>query len=308
MRWKPMIAGGIAVTFAVLSVSAVWWAGRPDVIREPPPLPEPKVSYHVDLTRARQVLAAWVPAGLRTRWRTGLVLMEQYLTWADGEPDRRTALSYPRWRYRLLVPLPAGPRYGTVTFTESFTSLRVPLISAATAYQAILPSPPPPVCIDGPCAVFALNRAQLTTMDVPTSRGTAIVPVWQFTVAGSSPDLSETIDHIAVAPQAIQALPVPVTPAIPPSYLPVWAAWPDPSNPRRLIVELGPFQCAFDPRVYPVEAAAAIVLTATKTTAADPNFQGGSCQIVVSLRAPLGARVPIDAATGLPITRHQAAG
>jgi hypothetical protein len=293
----PVRAGAV-----VLALAGVLLAGCAGTVPEPgPPAVGQPVGHRQFALRAEQVLRAWAPSGLATHWRAGLVLMSgPSLTLSEGGlPDDPAHAPYPHWRYRLRAVLPAlPPRSGTVTFINGFTTLTVPLISAAAAYQAIRRSPPPPGCADAPCTVFTVTGAALGTVAVYSSRGEAIVPVWRFTVAGLGPIL-----RVAVAPSAVTALPQSLAPERDERYVPIVYGRADQADPRRIVAGLRMRPCQVRPQLHVMETADAVAVAglATIRLAASCAGLGRPYQAVITLRVPLGRRVLLDAGSGLPV-------
>jgi hypothetical protein len=200
-----------------------------------------------------------------------------------------------------------APPPGQVQWSDG-TSKTVPLLSADAALNQIIASAGSK-CPE--CRPVEVTTATLGTASVQTSHGSATVPVWEFSIAGSAVKITQ----VAVAAQ------ITVTP-------PIW----DPSNApvgisidgavgtpqsRELTVSFGgaPLdetgQCGADYTAEAVESDLAIVVIVTAhphPAAPNPSGLSFGCRLVAALRtatvnlaAPLGDRAVLEVREGLPV-------
>ncbi len=141
----------------------------------------------------------------------------------------------------------------------------------------------------GPCAWLTVTGVKLGTVRLPTSRGEATVPAWQFTVD----ELAGPVARVAVAPSAI------ATASAGPAIAALHTATVDGLRLTYQIIG----GCAKDitPLVYEAED---VVVVGVHSTPVD-----GVCPLVakvepvtVTLREPLGDRVVLDVTSGQPYT------
>jgi len=112
--------------------------------------------------------------------------------------------SYGNGWIRSASPLPETAGQGEVRFADG-TSLPVPLVGAMTAYNWF-PKRTGPCPMGGQpltCQWLTITAARLSTVEILTSKGQAIVPAWRYTVAG----LTHSLMSVAVAPSAMTAIP-----------------------------------------------------------------------------------------------------
>ncbi|XVV17325.1 hypothetical protein ACQP2X_23985 [Actinoplanes sp. CA-131856] len=91
--------------------------------------------------------------------------------------------------------LPQAASTGSVTW-KTGEKLTVPLLAAADALAQVNAEGTPADCPD--CAAVPVTGARLTAGEIPTSRGPAVVPVWEFTLE----DSAFRVTRVAVAPSA----------------------------------------------------------------------------------------------------------
>ncbi|HET8660876.1 MAG TPA: hypothetical protein VFM55_17970 [Micromonosporaceae bacterium] len=280
--------------------------------------PDPDLNEKFD-QRARQVAQAWTASTASGAWRTGFVPLGPLTEApAGGFPSGELKEAYNHGIYVLRTDLPATrPADGTIRFPADRATLTVPLVSAREAYAAIdrgdpqCVSPPPAApAPTGPngsvsttapqsCAALTVTGVRLGTVMVRTSRGEASVPAWLFTVA----EVREPVTRLAVAPSAITPVPR--------------ASVPDWGHQRGLVTAqhviqvagdeltfaLGVGACDTDIRPLFLETDAAVVVAGTARTPAGPcNMMLKFEPVTVTLAGPLGARVVLDAVSGLPLT------
>ncbi|MEU9504883.1 hypothetical protein AB0D32_01195 [Micromonospora sp. NPDC048170] len=278
--------------------------------------------------RASEVAGAWRPM---PAWTTGYVPMQD-ATVLVGDPGftEETKLAFQSGWYRDQIELPAAkPADGTIRFPDG--TLTVPLLSAAAAYGQLDQGDPPP-CDgrpkgpagpkfpggarpggptvepgpDGPvsnaaqaaCVPLTVTAVKLGTAPVRTSRGEAQVPAWLFTVE----ELAVPVARVAVAPQAVTALPEPTPPAGPAPEGVVGAQDVQSVDGAELTWRLGVGSCdtAITPLVEERDDVVVVggsVITATGVCNAMLKIE----PVTATLKAPLGDRPVLDVLTGAPL-------
>ncbi|MFC4148182.1 hypothetical protein ACFO0M_18165 [Micromonospora mangrovi] len=274
--------------------------------------------------QAAEVAARWRPG---PGWTTGYVPLQD-ATVLTGDPGftPETETAFRAGWYRDQIEISASrPADGTVRFPEG--SLPVPLVSAAEAYaQLDLGDPPPcdgrpkepaggpgrpkvggPTIEPGPegpvasaaataCIPLTVTAVKLGTAPVRTSRGTAEVPAWLFTVE----ELSTPVARLAVAAGAVTGVPDPVAPTGPAPDGVVGAQdLVAPVDGPRLTYRVGVGAC--DTGVTPLvrERDDVVVVGAAVTRATGVCTDQLKLEpVTVTLTAPLGARPVLDVRTG----------
>ncbi|MBM0237771.1 hypothetical protein JNW88_12435 [Micromonospora sp. ATA32] len=273
--------------------------------------------------RAGEVAESWRPG---TAWSSGYVPMQDP-TVLTGDPtfnpDTEQAFLAGWYREQIAVPT-ARPADGTIRFPGG--TLSVPLVSAAEAYRQLdqgdpppcegrpqepgRPKEPGPTIEPGPdgmvssvpqsaCIPLTVTAVKLGTVSVRTSRGTAEVPAWLFTVE----ELAVPVARLAVAPSAVTAVPEGVAPTRQGPDGVVGAQDLRAVDGARLTYRLGVGAC--DTGVTPlVEERDEVVVVGGGVTRST-----GVCTdqlklepVTVTLSAPLGARPVLDVLTGRPLT------
>ncbi|HET6212178.1 MAG TPA: hypothetical protein VFE14_04815 [Micromonosporaceae bacterium] len=269
--------------------------------------------------RARAVADAWRSTAVGGAWRTGLVpLQELTIAPAGGFPADSSKIAFQSGWYALRTELPASrPPDGTVRFPSG--TMNVSLISARDAYAALdqgdplctvdpakspaptgtAPDTPTSSPVSPDCTTLTVTAVRLGTTTLRTSRGEATVPAWLFTVAG----LGAPVARVAIVPSAMTPLP---SPSVPPGPQPpglVSAQQLTGVRGATVDFTLGVGACDKDIRPLFYETADAVVLGGTV------HSDSGPCILIlklapvtVTLAAPLGARVVLDAAGGAPLT------
>ncbi|MFE9188816.1 hypothetical protein ACFYL6_04310 [Micromonospora sp. NPDC007208] len=272
--------------------------------------------------RAGQVAEAWRPG---PEWRTGYVPLEgpTLLTGDPGFTPETEAAFRAGW-YREQVGIPPTRVGGEIQFPDG--RLRLPLVSAAEAYQQLdqgdplpcpgrpkrpgRPTPGGPTVEPGPdgwatsstqtaCLPLTVTAVTFGAVPVRTSRGVAQVPAWLFTTK----ELATPVARLAVAPTAVTPVPEPTAPARPlPDGL-VAAQNLAAVDGARLTVRLGVGAC--DTGITPLvwERPDVVVVGGSVTRAT------GECidllklePVTVTLAAPLGTRPVLDVFTGAPLS------
>lgn len=278
--------------------------------------------------RAIASIDAWTKSGVNNAWLHGFVPLQD-LTLPDGEPgfSDATKIAFVSGWYRLAAPLllpPPSP--GHIKFPDG-TSMAVPLVNAEDAYQQIdqgdapcqsqivktgpstpstpVPPTPAPSTPDGvtstsistPCVNLVVTQINLGTVQLRTSRGQAQVPAWLFTV----PQLKVPIARVAVAPSAITPMPS-VNNQLPGVGGLVGALDLVSVTGNTITFRLGVGACDRDikPLVYETDDAVAV--------GGSVHTVGNICNDMlkvqpetVTLAAPLGDRVILDALSATPL-------
>ncbi len=280
--------------------------------------------------RAAQVARAWDASGAARAWRSAFVPLEPLTTvGADVGFTVATKQAFLEGRYAFAASTwPSAPSHGRIAF-DGGGSMSVPLQSAADAYAdlaahptecapAIEPSAPAPPDgagatgastvpgsvggTAGPpsgCVRLRITDVELGAVTVLTSRGTAHVPAWLFTVSG----LGAPIARVAVAPSAIT---LPPTPSGPDVQLPgIAGADSLVSVSGRTVtfrIMVGACEHGFEPLVY--ETATSVVVGGTDI----PDSGVTACPaiglvkpVVAHLAEPLGDRLVLDVIGGQPL-------
>jgi hypothetical protein len=235
-------------------------------------------------------------------WRSGFVPLGDLTV---DDPDQKftdqTKAAYVSGWYRLTVTLPdQPPPTGQVTFADG-RSLAVPLVSSMDAYRAIDKGDPPcgtPPSASADCTVLTVTGARLGTVSVETSRGKASAPAWLFTVDG----LPRPVARIAVASSALTVLAN--GSVLAPTFVAGLVSAMSLSAVDRTTIRytLGVGDCDDQIRPLVYETGDAIVIGGSVHT------RPGVCDLVlrsaaveVTLAAPAGDRVVLDALTGQPL-------
>ena len=254
------------------------------------------------VARARQVTAQWDRSAAARIWRTGLVLMDASdlipVPSGAGFSSQQEKDAFWSGHFRLAGPLPAGALPGLVRWADGST-LRPPLLTARAAFAELAAQRP----CGGPsaCGQLTVTGAQPGSVTVRTSRGLASVPAWRFTVAG----LGWRVGEVAVARDALAVLPGsgPIPPAgqNTPGVDVLTAVSADG---RTLTLSFTGSACDAAWGAYRYESHATVVVGSWEKPAAGNT----PCPAVgmprtarVTLARPLGTRVILDVASGLPL-------
>jgi len=252
------------------------------------------------VARARQVTAQWDRSHAARAWRAGLVLMDASdLTPvpSKGFSTGREKLAFMSGHFRLAGVLPAGPLPGMVRWANG-TTLRLPLLSARAAFAELAAERP--CAVPNACGQLTVTGAEPGVVTVRTSRGPASVPAWRFTVAG----LGWKVSEVAVARSAFVVLP---------GYGPIPSAGRSTQGVSELTAVSGNGRalrliffggaCAAAWGAYKYESGSTVVVGSWERSSAN-----GPCPAVgigrtarVTLARPLGTRVVLDVASGLPL-------
>jgi hypothetical protein len=172
-----------------------------------------------------------------------------------------------------------------------------PIISAAGAL-AELQATGGQACPD--CSPLVVTGAKLTTAKIDTSRGLATVPVWQFSLQGTT----VRVTRAAVSARAtVRVSPPPWNPDDPPVGLSISWAFGHRGG-KGLMVGFVGDTCGTQYTAEAVESTSAVVVIVVE----HPNLNGGGCSLVgrdhtatAQLAAPLGGRTVLEVREGLPV-------
>ncbi|MFC4059082.1 hypothetical protein ACFOWE_12295 [Planomonospora corallina] len=247
--------------------------------------------------RARTVAGRWQDSLADRAWRRGFMPLESL---EDGSRWERlpawASLSDHNGVWTLETDLPErAPRARELRWPDG-SAQTVPLASAAEAY-AKLSEPDGFIeeeCPPAGCRKLRVTGAELGEVPLLTSRGRVRVPAWHFTVKG----VEERFTRVAVHPSVISPRPVPREG----EHEEVTAFAPVPGEDRRLLLTYGHGDCDRTHGARAYETRHLVVVDV------DVESGDGMCtlrlkidQITVTLDAPLGDRVLLDAGNGLPV-------
>jgi hypothetical protein len=251
------------------------------------------------VARAQQVTAQWDRSDAARAWRTGLVLMNASdLTPvpSKGFSSGSAKFAFMSGHFRLAGVLPAGPLPGMVRWANG-TTLRLPLLSARAAFAELAAERP--CVVPSACGQLTVTGAEPGVVTVRTSRGPATVPAWRFTVAG----LGWKVSEVAIARSAFVVLP---------GYGPIPPAGRNTKGVNELTAVSGNGRtltliffgggCDVAWGAYEHESGSTVVVGSWERS------ENGACAAVgigrrvhVTLARPLGTRVVLDVASGLPL-------
>ncbi|HEX5596483.1 MAG TPA: hypothetical protein VFX61_10775 [Micromonosporaceae bacterium] len=275
-------------------------------------------AYEAFEQRATTVAEAWrSKPGLDEAWRKGFVpLQDATVVPLDAGFTDETKQAFSAGWYRHEVTLPAEkPANGTIRFPDG--TLDVPLVSAVQAYEELDQGDPPPcpgrpaeppASPTGPdspdsmaasaCVPLTVTKATLGTVTVRTSRGEAEVPAWLFSIA----ELKAPIARLAVAPSAVAPLPEAPAPADDLAEGLVSVQDLTGVDGATLSYRLGVGACDTDITPLLYESKDVVVIGGAVTRS------DGICTdqlvlepVTITLTAPLGTRIVLDAASGQPL-------
>jgi hypothetical protein len=293
----------VAVLVTALTVAACGsQRAAPPVTTHATPSAESQDGPAAFVTRARQVTAQWDRSQAARVWRTGLVLMDPSDLTAvpsnAGFSSQREKDAFGSGHFRLAGTLPAGPLPGLVRWADG-TTLRLPLLTARAAFAELAAQRP----CGGPyaCGQLTVTGAQPGVVTVHTSRGLASVPAWRFTVT----ELGWQVGEVAVARSALVVLP---------GYGPIPAAGRNTpgvdgltavsADGRTLTLSFIGSACDAAWGAFRYESNGTVVAGSWEK----PSAGNTPCPAVgmfrtarVTLARPLGTRVILDVASGLPL-------
>jgi hypothetical protein len=272
--------------------------------------PAPDRSTRVD-QQARDALARWDRAVAGTDGPAFVPtqeLIEQVGDW-EGESGHNNKPALGAGLLTLAVALPDGaPPAGTVRWDDG-TTLAVPVVPATEAYHRILDTG------QGTCPActrLEVTGATLTTMRLSTSRGTATVPAWEYTLRGTA----VRILRVAVDPARTVSVSPPAWDATnPPAGTSVESATVSPDG-RRLTLHFvgapGPASqpCGADYTARAVESDRAVVAIVEEHVEGHSDRHdapqicpaiGADRTATLDLSRPLGNRAVLEVRQGLPV-------
>ena len=296
-RW-PAIVGTVV---AAVALSGCAWALVPA---------EPSESDKLQ-QQAQAALARWADAVAAVGGHDGIALVGDLTAQVgDWEPsvgdNNKPALMAGLVHAAVSVPAATGGE-GTVTWQDG-TTQPVPVMSAQQAVARIAADVDSKDCPN--CVPLQITGARLMSAPVTTTRGSAIAPVWEFTLQGTAVKVTRVAiaDSIAVA--------------VPPWNGPPWGnAENAPAgisidsataavDGREITVGFvgaplpGDQACGADYTARAVESPLAVVVIVT----AHPNAAGVACALIgaprtasVTLAAPLGERTVLEVTQGRPV-------
>lgn len=300
MRLTLLCAAAVAVT--ALAVAACGSLAAPPSASQATPPAAGQDGPAAFVARARQVTAQWDRSAAARIWRTGLVLMDASdLTPVPsnaGFGSQQEKDAFGSGHFKLAGTLPAGPLPGLVRWAGGST-LRLPLLTARAAFAELAAQRP----CGGPsaCGQLTVTGAQPGAVTVRTSRGLASVPAWRFTVAG----LGWKVSEVAVARSALAVLP---------AYVPIPAAGQHTpgvnvltavsADGRTLTLSFIGSACDAAWGAYRYQSNSTVVAGSWEK----PSAGNTPCPAVgmprtarITLAHPLGTRVILDVASGLPL-------
>jgi hypothetical protein len=253
--------------------------------------------------RAKLVAAAWNRAGLTKEWRTGLVLTnpgELVFVGSKGFATSDQKLAFLDGQLTLSGQLPTAPLTGKVRWPGGATAT-VRLLTAAQAYRTIAthqscqgqPCPPP----------LVVTSAKPDTVSVGTSRGSATVPAWTFTVRS----LASPITVAALAPGSYQTQPDQLRglPSGGPNGFNGAGLGPVSADGRQIRVVFGKSPCDTRSGALVYETSSVVVVGSWTY---NPHPDGGCIASLImesvpkTLARPLGDRVVLSVSDGRPLT------
>jgi hypothetical protein len=256
---------------------------------------------------ARREATAWARSPLAKEWQTGLVVfIPDELTSgpSTGFPSIAAKEAFGNGDLVFTGPPPSSAPAGIVTWPDG-SSMKVPVLSEAAAFGKLTSSRQCPSCVTTPLSVTAVWPA---TLAVATSRGLAQVPAWAFTIKGvAAPVIQAALPPGSFVTPGSQGTPSRKT------FAPLGAEFVGAFAPsvsadgRTLTLRLGGSPCDTTWGALDDEVGGAVVIGGWMH---NPHPHGGCLAVLlmrtatVTLTAPLGGRVIIDAVTGRPVTQE----
>jgi hypothetical protein len=199
--------------------------------------------------------------------------------------------------------LPDPPRPTATVVWENGATLTVPVISAGEALRQLTAT----AGLDCPeCVPLVVTDAHLTTAQIQTTRGRATVPVWEYTLKGTT----ARVTRVAVAGTAtVTITPPSLDPHNPPDGLRIESASASPDGRQLAVIVVGAREpasqpCGADYSVEAVESAHAVAVIVTEhrngTDTVCPAI-GFSRTVAVELARPLDGRAVLEVQQGLPV-------
>ncbi|MFC6598398.1 hypothetical protein [Kitasatospora paranensis] len=246
--------------------------------------------------RAVRLAAAWPGSASEQRWRTGYWPLDVPAEWlpADAFHNGEDKAAYLSGRLVLRGALPQTLSGKAEVVWADGSRLSLPLLSADRVFRGLTQGGA--VC-SGHCdAVLTVTGARPATRTVRTSRGAAVIPVWEFGVAGYAAPFTYPAVAAERLPDGGPSGPGPGSES---------AQWSGTSADGRTLtamVEHGGCSEVLPGEVYETDAAV-VLIAHTRSTAR----RGEACPAVVTagpqdfrLTRPLGSRAVLDFVSGLP--------
>jgi hypothetical protein len=233
-------------------------------------------------------------------------LTRQIGDWESGHEPNKSSLGSGVITH---ATLPAAPRPRATVVWDDGARRTVPLVSAEQALdQLIKDGRATGACPD--CRPLEVIGARLTEGQLPTSRGSATVPMWEYTFRGTAVRAT----RVAVDATAIVTVTPPPWDAVnPPSGLGINHAT-TAAGTTRLVVSFtgapgtGDKACGADYTAEAVESDHAVVVIVVAHNSAPPlkaneacNAMGAPRTATVDLARPLGERAVLEVMQGMPV-------
>jgi hypothetical protein len=300
------VAGGPAVPVAT-SQSA---APAPSPSLSPPSVSPPGVDVTAFRALARQEASAWPQSPLGKVWKTGVVTFSDDLTSGPvrGFSSDEAKEAFGNGNLVYTGPPPSGAPAGVISWANGAT-MKVPVLSEARVFSA-LKTDTGGRCPDCSTTPLAVTDAQPTTMAVLTSRGTASIPAWAFTVNGANgPVFQAALPPGSYVPEASVRQPAENLGPLGKSFVGAEMATLSGNDSRTLEMTLpgGPCDPAATWGGLVAEVGDVVVVGGWVYNPHPPAACTANLilvPVIVRLAAPIGDRVILDAATGLPVTSH----
>ncbi|GAB1820305.1 hypothetical protein [Herbidospora sp. RD11066] len=256
--------------------------------------PEPDYSG-----QTRTVAAHWRNSPERVSWTDGLVLLQHLTLESEGRRPKWAHFSSGARVWKLEADLPSDAPAPAELRWRDGTTLTVPLLSPAAAYTALTG---PSRRRDGRCPAAGCRPLRVTKVTrgettAYSSRGEVRLPTWDYTVDG----LTEPYRRIAVDPSAMGAPPRRFGNGLP---APVSAYEFRSATELRLRYQHGACDTTHGASAYETPEVVVVIVDVRDDDLPDGMgcpLIGREDQIYVTLQAPLGRRVVLDASTGLPV-------
>ena len=251
--------------------------------------------------RAAVVAKAWQDAGMGRAWTTGFVPLQELTVEPAWTPNGDLKASYGNGWIRSTSALPDIAGQSEIRFADG-TSLPVPLVGAQTAYSRLPQrSGACPTAGQPPtCQWLTITGARLSTVEIRTTRGKAIVPAWRYTVAG----LTQPLMSVAVARSAMTPIRQVTMPDLSAPEGIVSAMNLVSSKGDVVAFTIGIGACDKDPRGLVRETPELVVVGGSVT----PSDAGTACtaqlllhRVEVQTKRPVGTRPIVDALSGQPL-------
>ncbi|MFI5689439.1 hypothetical protein [Streptomyces sp. NPDC051636] len=244
--------------------------------------------------RARQVADSWRGSAAAAAWMQGYYPMADVVQKpASGWHSKADEQAYETKNFVLRGDLPgAPPAMGKVEWGNGKTLTR-PLIGAKKTYQSFALDRS-----DGPR--LTVTGARLGTTTIVTSRGTATVPAWLFTLESYDTPLK----RVAVTPSKLPRPPIGQARQGAAGGLRSVARLAGmAADGRSITVKATHGSCDEGPLVKALETGESVVLYASIAGAKSGPCPGSMIEqsVTVELSKPLSDRILLDALTGRPV-------